>query len=137
MSAADVEVVREMLETFNQGDYERSTALFDDRIEMRQATAIPDSDVYVGKEAFLRGMARWLSSFERGFKYLPEELVDCGDRVFARVGLRGIGRGSGLELEGEVFHVYEVRDGRIVRLFVFWDERDAREAAGLADGGRE
>jgi len=132
MSAAEVEVVREMLEAFNRQDYERSTDMFDDEIEMHQAPEIPDSGTYVGKEDFLHGMARWLSGFERGFQYIPEELVDCGDRVFARIGLRGVGRGSGVELEDEIYHVYEVRGGKIWRLFVFWSEADARTAAGLA-----
>jgi ketosteroid isomerase-like protein len=132
MSAADVEVVREMLEAFNRGDYEGSTAMFDDRIEMHQAPEVPDSDTYVGKDEFLRGMARWLSGFERGFQYLPEELVDCDDRIFARVGLRGVGRGSGVELEDEIYHVYEVRDRKIVRLYVLWNESEARKLAGLA-----
>jgi uncharacterized protein len=132
--SSNVEVVREMLEAFNRGDYEGSTAMFDDEIEFRQAQEIPDSETYVGKEQFLRGMARWLSGFERGFQYVPEELVDCDDGVFARVGMLGVGRGSGVKLEGEVFHVYEISGGKIVRLHVFWNEADARDAAGLAAG---
>jgi ketosteroid isomerase-like protein len=131
MSAADVEVVREMLEAFNRGDYERSTALLHDEIEMYQAPEVPDSDTYVGKDGFLRGFTRWLSGFERGFQFAPEELVDCGDRVFARVMLRGVGRGSGVELDQEIFHVYEVRDGQVSRVRAFFDRDDAREAAGL------
>jgi ketosteroid isomerase-like protein len=50
MSAADVEVVREMLEAFNRQDYDRSTALLHDEIEMYQAPEVPDSDTYIGKE---------------------------------------------------------------------------------------
>jgi ketosteroid isomerase-like protein len=71
----------------------------------------------------------WLSSFERGFQYEPEELIDCGDAVLARVMLHGVGRGSGAKLEQRVFQVYEVRDGQIVSVRVFSDEADARSAA--------
>ncbi len=131
MSAADVEVIREMLDAFNREDYDRSTALRHDQIELHQAAEIPDSDTYIGKDQFLRGMARWLSGFERGFQYLPEELIDCGDRVFARVMLRGRGRESGVELEQPTFHIYEVRDDEISRIQVFFKEDEARSAAGL------
>jgi ketosteroid isomerase-like protein len=131
MSAADVEVVREMLAAFNRQDYEASTALLHDEIEMYQASEIPGSDDYIGKEAFLHGMAAWLSGFERGFQYEPEELVDCGDRVFVRVLLRGRGRESGIQLEQHAFQLYEVRHGKVSRVRVFWDENEAREAAGL------
>lgn len=134
MSAADVEVVREMLDAFNRQDYERSTELFDDEVEMRQAAEVPDSDTYRGKEEFLRGMALWLSGFERGMQYTPEELIDCGDAVLARVMIRGVGRGSGVKLEQRVFQLYEVRGGKIVQLHVFWSEADSRHAAGLAPG---
>jgi ketosteroid isomerase-like protein len=134
MSAADVEVVTEMLDRFNRQEYEGATELLDDRIEMYQAAEIPGAEHYVGKDDFLRGMAHWLSGFERGFQYLPQETVDCGDRVFVRVLMRGTGRGSGAELEQEVFQICRVEDGRIVRVDVFWRESDAREAAGLTPG---
>jgi ketosteroid isomerase-like protein len=130
MSAADVEVVRAMLEAFNRGDYEGSTGTFDEEIVMYQAAEIPDSDTYRGREEVVRGVTRWLSGFERGFQYVPEELVDCGDRVFARVMLRGVGRESGVRLEQQIFHVYEVRGDKIVSIHVFWDESAALEAAG-------
>ena len=131
MSAADVEVIREMLWRFNRRDYEGSTAMLHEDIEMRQWGAVPDTDTYVGKEDFIRGLTRWLSGFEPGFKYVPEELIDCGDSVLVRVTLRGKGRGSGIPLEQEVFQLYEVRDGKAWRVSVFSTEEEARRAAGL------
>jgi ketosteroid isomerase-like protein len=131
LAAADIEIVREMLERFNRGDYEGSTAMLHNDVEMRQWGALPDTDTYVGKEDFIRGLTRWLSGFEPGFQYVPEELFDCGDSVLARVTLRGTGRGSGIHLEQEVFQVYEVRDGRAWRVSVFSSEEEARQAAGL------
>jgi ketosteroid isomerase-like protein len=132
MAAADVEVVTEMLDCFNRQEYDGAMALLDDRIEMYQAAEIPGAEHYIGKDDFLRGRAHWLSGFERGFQYLPQETVDCGDRVFLSVMMRGTGRGSGAELEQDVFQIYWVEDGRIVRVDVFWSESDAREAAGLS-----
>jgi ketosteroid isomerase-like protein len=132
MSAADAAVIREMLEAFNRGDYEASTAMLHDDVELHQAPEIPDTGTYVGKEEVVRGIVRWLSGFERGFQYVPEEVTDVGERVLVRIRLHGRGRGSGVELDEEIFWVSEVRDGKAFRVRVFWREDDALEAAGLA-----
>jgi len=131
MSAADVEIVREMFETFNRGEYEEATAMLHERVEMYQASEIPDTGTYLGRDEFVRGLSRWLSGFEPGFQYVPEEMVDAGDLVFMAILLRGVGRGSGVKLEQRIFHVWEVRDGKPFRVHVFWEEQEARRVAGL------
>jgi len=131
MSAADAEVIRQMYDAFNRGDYEVATQMLDPDAELHQAAPIPDAGIYVGKEDFVRGLTRWLGGFEPGFQYEIKELIDAGSRVFMRLALRGRGRGSGAEIEQEAFNVWDVRDGRPFRLFVYWDEAEAREAAGL------
>jgi ketosteroid isomerase-like protein len=132
MGAGDAETVREMYELFNAGEYERSTAMLHEDVELHQADAIPDSDSYFGKDEFVRGLTRWLAGFEPGFQYELEELIDGPERVWLRIRLRGRGRGSGVELEQPICNVWEVRDGKPFRLFVHFDEGDARAAAGLA-----
>jgi ketosteroid isomerase-like protein len=134
MSAGDVEAVRELYATYNRGDYDRATAMLHDDVELHQWGAAPDADVYVGRDEFARGIVRWVSAFEVGFQYVPEELIDAGDRVLARVLLRGRGRESGIELETLVWQVWEVRDGSPSKCTVFSDEAPAREAAGLPAG---
>jgi len=131
MSAGDVEVVRELFETYNRGDYDRATAMLHDDVELHQWGAAPDADVYVGREEFARGIVRWVSAFEPGFQYVPEELIDGGERVLAKVLLRGRGRESGVELEQLVWQVWEVRDGSPFRCWVYSGEAPVREAAGL------
>ena len=131
MSAADVEVIRELYDRFNRGDYEGSAAILHDRVELHQAAEIPGADTWVGRHEFQRGLAQWLSGFERGFQYEVLELIDCDVRVLARLLLRGKGRGSGAEIEREIFNVWEVRDGLAFRCRVVWEEDEARAAVGL------
>jgi ketosteroid isomerase-like protein len=131
MSAADVEAVRALYDAFNRGDYEAATAMLHERAELHQAEEVPDADSYFGRDAFVRGMNRWLSGFEAGFQYLLEDVIDVGDRVWVKLVLHGHGRGSGIELEMEGYNVWEVREGRPCRLFAYFDEDAARAAAGL------
>jgi ketosteroid isomerase-like protein len=127
----DVRVVREMYEAFNRGDYETSTAMLHDDVELHQAEAIVDADTYVGRQDFVRGLTRWVSGFEPGFQYAVEELIDAPEGVFMRCLMRGRGRASGVDLEQRIFNVWEVRDGKPFRLRVFFREDEARRAAGL------
>ena len=54
-----------------------------------------------------------------------QEHVDEGDRVATRLRYVGRGRGSGIDIDGELYHqVITFRDGVIVRIeyFTTWDE---------------
>jgi hypothetical protein len=60
----------------------------------------------------------------------PQETVDAGDRVAVRLLYHAMGRGSGVVIDGELYHqVTTFRDGVMVRIeyFVSWPE--ALEAA--------
>jgi ketosteroid isomerase-like protein len=129
--SSDARVVREMYEAFNRGDYEAATTMLHDDVILHQADAIPDSDTYVGKQEFVRGLERWVAGFEPGFQYGVEELIDADGLVFMRCLMRGRGRASGVDLEQRIFNVWEVRDGKPFRLRVFFREEEARRAAGI------
>ena len=133
MSATDVEVVRALYEAFNRGDYETATAMLHEQAELHQVEAIPDTDTYIGRDEFVRGLNRWLAGFEPGFQYALEEMIDAPKGVFVRLTLRGRGRTSGVDLEQAGFNVWEVRDGRPFRCLAYFDDLRARVAAGLGD----
>ena len=64
----------------------------------------------------------------------PQEFVDAGDHVATRLRHHGRGKGSGVEIDEELYHqVATFRDGRIVRIeyFAEWDE--ALAAAGSSE----
>ena len=62
-----------------------------------------------------------------------EELTDLGEHVLARVHEYGRGAGSGVEVDRQLFQLFQLRDQKIVRLRMFEDRHDALEAAGLTE----
>jgi ketosteroid isomerase-like protein len=59
----------------------------------------------------------------------PQEFVDDGDQVATRLRYYGRGKGSGIVVEGELYHqVVTFRDGRMVRIEYFTDWDKALEA---------
>jgi ketosteroid isomerase-like protein len=129
VAPGEAAVIREMYELFNAGDYGRSTEMLHPEVVLHQWEEVPDTDVYVGREGFVRGISRWLAGFEPGFQFRVTELTEVGDRVLMQIALTGRGRGSGLELEQRVFHVWEIRDGMGYRCRVYSTGEEARAAA--------
>jgi hypothetical protein len=64
---------------------------------------------------------------------IPEEFRDAGDRVF--VWQRTIGRGvaSGVDVVWEGAYVWTLREGKIIRVQIFFGRDEALEAAGLRE----
>jgi len=74
----------------------------------------------------------WLETWQ-GYEIDLVEAVDApGDRVFQAVRQRATGAVSGVPFEGDLFQVWELRDGWPVRMEMFFDRAKALAAAGLA-----
>jgi ketosteroid isomerase-like protein len=63
---------------------------------------------------------------------MREEFLDAGERVVAFILQKATGQGSGVALERHDAMVFEVRDGRIVRLDYYNNRDQALKAVGLA-----
>lgn len=123
----DLKLLREAYRTPNLeafGEYLHPDAV------LQQAPELPDADTYYGKGEFLRGVRRWLEEWDE-HRFEPVEVLGGPKRVFMRIRLVGRGKGSGVEIEQDVFHVWEMRDGLPWRCVVYWSEADARRSAGL------
>jgi ketosteroid isomerase-like protein len=131
MSKEHVEIVRRMHDAFARGDVETSLACFDPEIEFSTASGA-DSATYHGIDGVRQATGKWVGAWD-DFHIDVEELTDLGERVLARICERGRGKGSGVEVEREVFQLFTFRDDRIARLRIFENEKDALEAAGLSE----
>jgi ketosteroid isomerase-like protein len=58
---------------------------------------------------------------------------ESGDRVLILLLLRVRGAQSGVAVRQHAFHVWEIRDGKVVRLQLFIDRERALEAVGLRE----
>jgi ketosteroid isomerase-like protein len=70
-------------------------------------------------------------AFDRDSVELLSDLVAVGDRVIARTGWHGSGRGPQSDMEWTT--VSTIRDGRILKVQYFWDHAEALEAAELSE----
>jgi ketosteroid isomerase-like protein len=85
---------------------------------------------YVGVEGFRRLWLDWLEPWASYHQEI-EELIDAGDRVLVLARDRGRRPEVKAEIEIIASSVWEVRDGKIVRVAFYTDRADAFEAAGV------
>jgi hypothetical protein len=55
------------------------------------------------------------------------------DKVIARMHLWGRGRGSGIEIENDIWQIWTFRNGKVVHYCDFESREEALEAAGLSE----
>ena len=132
MSQENVDKTRDYIEAYNRRDFDAAMEFFDPQVEwVLPEHQSSDSGVGVGH------VRRFWQGLDETFDELrldAQEFVDGGDRVAVRLRFYGRGKGSGLELDTEMYHqITFFRDGIMVRIEYVetWDE--ALEAAGIAE----
>ncbi len=55
-------------------------------------------------------------------------MVDLGDHVLARTRHHGRGKGSGVDAEQQIFQLWTLRNDKVVRGSMYYDEAEALEA---------
>jgi ketosteroid isomerase-like protein len=103
------------IEAYNRRDFDAAVADFHPRVEW----VLPphqDFDSAVGPRQIIRFWEGIDETFDE-LQLLPQEYVDAGDRVAVRLRHYGRGKGSGIELDTELYHqVTTFEDGTIVRM---------------------
>jgi ketosteroid isomerase-like protein len=132
MSQENVNKAREFIEAYNRRDFDTAVEAFDPGIEWvlppRQSF-----DSCQGPNAIKRFWKGLDETFEE-LRLEPQEFVDAGDRVATRLRHFGRGKGSGIEVDAELYHqVVTFRAGTMVRIEYFGKWSEALEAAGLEE----
>jgi ketosteroid isomerase-like protein len=131
MSQENVEVVRRCCEAFADDEETWLQALDPDLVWY------PIEDAHVparGIDGAKGVRQRWLDAWEEHSAALAvEDLSGAGENVVCTLHVSGRGRGSGVEVNLQVYPHYKVRDGRIVYAFEYPDRASALEAAGVRE----
>jgi ketosteroid isomerase-like protein len=130
VSQENVEVVRRSNGALESGDI--SAAMRAVHPELVTHRVYPDGRTFHGREGFLDAVADWVESFAE-YGFTAEQYLDAGDRVVVRFRQWGLGETSSIAVEGPVWVLYTLAEGRITRLDIYNDEGQALDAAGLSE----
>jgi ketosteroid isomerase-like protein len=128
MSRANVHKAEAFMAAYNRRDFDAAVECFDPEIDW-VLPAMQGFDSCRGPDQvklFWQGIDETFDELRLD----PQETVDAGDRVATRLRYYGRGKGSGAEIETEMYHqVITFRDGTIVRIEYFTSWPEALEAA--------
>jgi ketosteroid isomerase-like protein len=130
MSQKNVEIVRAVFDAYFRGDMESVLRLADPDIVVMQRPELPDSMTRHGHTGVVEAIAAWPEQFD-AYELEIVQIVDAGDHVVVRTHQRGRGKGSGVDVEDEIWFVFGFRSGRVAEWRMFGAEHEALEAVGL------
>jgi ketosteroid isomerase-like protein len=132
MSQENVDKARAFIDAYNRRDYDAAIEWFDPEIDF-VLPARQRADSGRGPDHVIRFFEGIDETFDE-LRLLPQEFVDCGERVATRLRHHAQGKGSGMVLDEELYHqVMTFHGGRIVRIEYFADWDAALEAAGPSE----
>jgi ketosteroid isomerase-like protein len=129
MSAA-TEIVSRAYEAFKSQDPDALIAVSDPEIEFGGSAAAPDS-LYRGHDGIRKYMDDIDGAFGHEWHAEVERIADAGeDRVVIVARVFGPGKG-GLALDLRLAHIWELRDGKLLRGTVYVPAEEALRAVGV------
>ncbi len=133
MSQENVEVVTRAVDAINHRDIDGYLACCTEDVQLVTPVADVAGASYDGPDGIRRFFTD-IADAAPDFKIVIESLEAVGpDRVLGFMRVTGTGRASGIPIENANGNVYDIADGRIQRIRVFFDRNQALEAAGLSE----
>lgn len=128
MALNDVEIVRAMIDAFQEGDAEGALSCYSEDVVFQPLVAGP----YHGRAGVAEQMIVWMEEFD-DYWFESEKLIDAGEKVVLLWRHGGKGKTSGVATEDAAATLFTVRDGLISHARVFAGRDEALAAAGVAE----
>ena len=130
MSEKNLEIARRTFTAFADGDVAAALQEMDPDVVLHVEQA--GQGVSHGHEGVIKSLVDWTEDID-DFKVVLEEFLDIDDYVVVRTRQTGRGKSSGVPMEGVFWFVFQMREGKAVRIHVLPTEQAALEAAGLSE----
>jgi ketosteroid isomerase-like protein len=125
MNSADADRLRHAYELFNAGSVDWS--MFDPEVRNDHTSGLFLDGVFYGPEG-VRAAFEEIATDWDDVRLEPEEVIDLGDSYLVLLHMRARVRGSDAQLDAQIAHVWEFRDGRVIAWDVYGDRATAMKA---------
>src|SRR5262245_35545410 len=130
----NVNTVRGIYEAFAKGDVSNLMAALDDKVEWHEAEHITywPGGAFIGPQAVLEGVVARLPNDFDGFTIDVRRIIGCGETVLVEARYRATAKATGKPIDAQVAHVWDFRDGKVVRWQQYSDTWQFAQATGVA-----
>ena len=129
MPGENLAVGRRLWDAWQRGDVAAMFEVIHPEVVSTQFPEQVDVSDYHGHEGVREVMEDWIGTWD-DYEIELLDMREVGDAVVAALHQRGRGKGSGVAMEGDVWFVWRVRDGKLSRWQMFSSEAEALAAAG-------
>jgi len=134
MSEENIELVRRAYAALTRGDADSLRDLAAPEFVVDFSRRLVDPAVLSRDEALASLFSQLREAWDDWPVWEPRDLIDADDKVVAFIRTSARGKGSGVVVEAYVWNMWTFRDGLLVELKYFGDDRAAAlEAAGLSE----
>lgn len=133
-ATGNVTLMQGLHEAFGRGDVPTVLAALDERIDWYETEGNPwyTGQPFIGQQQVVEGVFSRIGEFE-GFQIVPNRFLGDGDTVVMEGRYRATShQATGKALDAEVVHVWDLRDGKIVRFHQYVDTRKMADVMGVA-----
>jgi uncharacterized protein len=125
-------LVKEGYEAFARGDLPWVLEHFSKDILIEDRFESPDSATFFGHDGFMTYLEGWLSAWDE-FRMEPDRFIIVGSQVLVLLRQFGRCRGSTVEVEERVAHLWTVRGAQAVAYRVYTHQREALSSLLIDD----
>jgi ketosteroid isomerase-like protein len=132
--ADNVAIIRKVYGALEKGDVPTVLGLFDPKVSWSEAEHFPywTGAPFVGGDAIVQGVFARLGQDFDGFRVDVKRIVGSGDTVLAEVRYKGTGKSTKTALDAQAAHVWDLRDGKVVRFQQYVDTWHVAQVTGVA-----
>ena len=125
------DIVRDMYEAFGKGDVPGVLGSLDKDVTWTEAegSTYADENPYTVETVAPRLFQRLIDDIP-DFRVVPANFIEGGDCVVVEGRYQGTAKGTGARIDAQFVHVWELRDGRVVRFQQYTDTKQWSEAMG-------
>jgi uncharacterized protein len=126
------DIVKDIYDAFGKGDVPGVLGSLDDRVRWQEAegTKYADRNPYNSPQAVAEGVFQRIVADLPDFAVVPEGFVEGGDTVVVEGRYKGTHGVTGARLDAQFVHVWQLRDGKVVRFQQYTDTKQWAEVSG-------
>lgn len=131
---SNVNRMRELYEAFGRGDVPAVLEAMSPEVRWHQAEGnpyMPSGEPFVGPESVLNDLFMKLGEEWDGFTIHPKSFRDAGESVIVEARYTGTFKATGRSMDAQVCHVWDLKDGKVVRYQQYLDTAKIRDVMGV------
>ena len=132
--ADNASIIRGIYEAFGRGDIPTVLGMLDAQAEWNEAEHFTywTGGPFIGPQAVLTGVIARIPQDLDGFAIEVGRIVAAGDTVVVEARYKGTAKATGKPIDAQVAHVWDLRDGKVVRFQQYTDTWQFAQATGVA-----